>query len=385
MTRIAAAAAGTLALVVIALIAAPGLVERHLNPVTRPPPYASSATVAKLQATLAVADLHADSLLWGRDLLQRSDRGQVDIPRLIEGRVALQVFSLPTKTPHGLNYEKNDDRSDDIFWLGVIQRWPLKTWGSLAERALYQARRLDTMAAASGGRFAVIHTVAELRAYLERRRENPAITAGLLSIEGAHALDGRLENLERLFAAGYRMMSPSHFFDNDIGGSAAGINKTGLTDKGRELIRRMQARHMIVDLAHASARTIDDTLAVATRPVIVSHTGVKETCDNNRNLSSDQVRHIAAAGGLIGIGFWETATCGHDARAIARVIRATVALAGVEHVALGSDFDGSIEAPFDASGSGQLTAALLESGFTDEQTRLVMGGNVLRFLEAELP
>jgi membrane dipeptidase len=68
--------------------------------------------------------LHADSLLWGRDLLERGAYGQVDIPRLADGNVALQVFSLPTKSPHGLNIESNDDQSDNIFWLAMVERWP---------------------------------------------------------------------------------------------------------------------------------------------------------------------------------------------------------------------------------------------------------------------
>jgi microsomal dipeptidase-like Zn-dependent dipeptidase len=377
--------AGLVAIGVGTFVALPGIVERELNPVTDPPPYTVSAPAASLHATLDVADMHADSLLWGRDLLRRGVRGHVDVPRLIEGHYALQVFSLPTKTPRGLNYDTNDDKSDNIFWLAVVQRWPPRTWYSLTERALYQAERLHAAAAASGGRFTVIHSANELRAYRERRRTNPTITAGLLSIEGAHALDGNLANLDRLYEAGYRMMSPSHFFDNDIGGSSAGVNKIGLTDKGRELVRRMEARHMIVDLAHASAKTIDDVLALATKPVVVSHTGVKATCDNNRNLTSDQVRRIAASGGLIGIGFWDTASCGHDARAIANTIRVTVGLVGVEHVALGSDFDGAVEAPFDASGVARVTEALLAGGMTAADIRLVMGGNVLRFLESELP
>src|SRR5208283_3654941 len=189
----------------------------------------------------------------------------------------------------------------------------------------------------------------DLSDYLARRQKNGRLTAGLLSIEGAHALDGKVENLDVLYRAGYRMMSPSHFFDNDIGGAAAGVNKIGLTDKGREWVRQMEARHMIVDLAHASPRTIADVLAIATRPVVVSHTGVKGTCNNNRNLSDDQIRAVAARGGLIGIGYWDTATCGTDARAIVKAMRYVSGLVGVEHVALGSDFDGAITAPFDTT------------------------------------
>ena len=91
---------------------------------------------------------------------------------------------------------------------------------------------------------------------------------------------------------------------NDIGGSAHGEVKGGLTAKGKAMIRLMEARKMIVDLAHASAATIDDTLAMATRPVVVSHTGVRGTCDNPRNLTDEQLKKIAATGGVIGIGYW---------------------------------------------------------------------------------
>ena len=81
------------------------------------------------------------------------------------------------------------------------------------------------MAESSNGAFVVIRTLADLDQYLQRRKTNTRITAGMLSIEGAHALDGNLANIDVLYKAGYRMMSPSHFFDNDIGGSSAGIAK----------------------------------------------------------------------------------------------------------------------------------------------------------------
>jgi microsomal dipeptidase-like Zn-dependent dipeptidase len=181
------------------------------------------------------------------------------------------------------------------------------------------------------------------------------------------------------------MMSPSHFFDNDIGGSAHGLLKGGLTPKGRDMIQRMQAKPMIVDLAHASSAVIKDALAVSTRPLIVSHTGVKGTCNNSRNLSDDEVVGIAGTGGVIGIGYWEQAICGNDATAVARAIRYTVNLAGVEHVSLGSDFDGAVAAPFDAAGLIAITDALIEQGFTDDEIRLIMGGNALRVLKGGLP
>jgi microsomal dipeptidase-like Zn-dependent dipeptidase len=197
-------------------------------------------------------------------------------------------------------------------------------------------------------------------------------------------LDGNLANIDRLYDAGVRMMAPTHFFDNDIGGSSAGVEKTGLTDKGREMVRRMEARHMLVDVAHAAPRTIDDVLAIATRPVIVSHTGVKATCDNSRNLSDAQLRGIAHTGGVIGIAFFEVAVCGTDAAAIARAIRHAADTVGVDAVALGSDFDGAVVAPFDTTGLGLLIDALYQAGFTDGDIGKIMGGNALRVLLSSL-
>ncbi|HUJ73697.1 MAG TPA: membrane dipeptidase, partial [bacterium] len=122
-----------------------------------------------------------------------------------------------------------------------------------------------------------------------------------------------------------------------------------------------------------------------TRPVIVSHTGVKGTCDNTRNLSDAHLKAIARTGGMIGIGYWKTAVCGTDAAAIARAIRYAVGVAGMDHVALGSDFDGAIQAPFDATGVVEVTDALLREGFTENDIAKIMGGNTLRLLHDALP
>jgi microsomal dipeptidase-like Zn-dependent dipeptidase len=294
-------------------------------------------------------------------------------------------MAVTTQVPRRVNLERNDDRTDDVTLLALAQRWPPATWRSRLARALYQAGRLRDMAARSGGRLTVIGSVADLDAYLLRREAGPSITAALLSIEGAHALDGDPASVDRVADAGFRMMSPTHFFDNTFGGSAHGIDKGGLTAAGRELIARMERRSMLVDVAHASERTIDDVLTVATRPVIASHTGVRTAVDSIRNLADDQVRGIAASGGLVGIGFWPTACGGVDPAAIAGSIVAAVRLAGVDHVGLGSDFDGAVPVPFDATGMVQLTDALIAEGFGDGEIGAIMGGNALRVLRATLP
>lgn len=385
LKRAAAAVLGVAALALGACLVLPGVVEGRMNRVLQPPPYRASPQAQALHARLDVADLHADPLLWGRDLLKRSTRAQVDIPRLAEGGVALQVFAVVTKTPRGLNIERNDDRSDNVLLLALLQRWPTRTWGSLKERALHQAQRLHDMAARSQGRLTVVGTQAELRTFRQRRAQDRSLVSGMLAIEGAQALDGDPANVDALFDAGFRMMSPTHFFDDEMAGSAHGVEKGGLTDKGREMIRRMEQRRMIVDLAHASPQTIDEILAMATRPVVVSHGGVKGTCDNRRNLSDEQLRRIARNGGLVGIGYWDKATCGSDARAVARAIRHVVNTVGLQYVALGSDYDGAVTVPFDTSGLVLVTEALMEAGFGEPEIARIMGGNQLEFLAKQLP
>lgn len=362
-----------------------GIVEGQMNAVRDKGPYTVSERAAALHKTLTVADLHADSLLFGRDLLDRGTRGQVDVPRLIEGNVTLQVFSVVSKTPKGLNIEHNDDKSDNITTIAIANRWPMKAWTSLKERALYQASRLKAFAAASNGRLVIVENKRDLAAFLEKRKADPNMVAGVLALEGAQVLEGDPANVAVLFDAGYRMMAPTHFFDTEMSGSAHGMKKGGLTDAGREMVKQMEERSMIVDIAHASMTTIDDILALATRPVVVSHTGVKGTCDNNRNLSDDQLRAIAAKGGLVGIGLWDTAVCGTDAAATAKAQKYVAGLIGAQHVGNGSDFDGAVETPFDVSGMAKLTEALIAEGVSDADIGAIMGGNEVRFLMDNLP
>ena len=362
----------------------PRYVASSLNPVINQPPYQVSANAKALHEKLLIADLHADSLLWKRDLNQKDSIGQVDIPRLFEGNVALQAFTVVTKSPKNLNIENNDDKTDNIFWLALSEMQPLENLSSLTGRAVFQAKKLHQFAEKNPKLFRIIKTKKDLQSFLESRKTEK-ILGGWLGIEGAHALDGKVENIDVLFDAGFRMMSPSHFFDNEMGGSAHGVEKYGLTDKGKEMVRRMEQKGMLVDVAHASKKTLEDVLSIATKPVVVSHTGVKGTCDNNRNLSDEQLRAIAKTGGVIGIGFWDTAVCSEDVKAIAKAIRHTANVVGVDHVALGSDYDGSVKVPFDTSGVSLITEALLNEGFSEDEIFKIMGGNVLKLLGENLP
>jgi microsomal dipeptidase-like Zn-dependent dipeptidase len=118
---------------------------------------------------------------------------------------------------------------------------------------------------------------------------------------------------------------------------------------------------------------------------VASHTGVRGIADHARNLSDEHLRAIAATGGVVGIGFWPTAAGGQSVDWIARSIAHAVAIAGVDHVGLGSDLDGAVPVPFDASGMAVLTAALLGHGLDEAAIASVMGGSAIRLLRGALP
>lgn len=372
------------ALIFIIFAIGPSFVARHFNPTRSVAVQPVAATSQSLHQSLTIADLHADSLLWGRDLAELGRYGHVDIPRLIQGNVALQNFTVVTKVPTPLKLEGNSDQSDSILRLAILQRWPISTWFSLKARALYQAKQLEALEKASG-QFRLIKTTADLEDYLAQRQDNKKITAGLLGLEGAQALEGKLENVDALYKAGFRTVGLAHFFDNEVSGSVHGLRQQGLTPLGKQVLQRLEELNMTVDLAHASPQTIDEVLQRTKRPVLVSHTGVQGTCDNVRNLSDRNLQKIAQTGGIIGIGFWETAVCGENADAIVNAIRYTRDLVGVDHVALGSDFDGAVQMPFDASEMVQLTDALKKNGFPESEIKQIMGLNIIHFLQKTLP
>jgi microsomal dipeptidase-like Zn-dependent dipeptidase len=361
------------------------ILEASLNKVT---PHAAGAPgdeAQALHATLDMVDLHADTLLWGRDVLERGTRGHVDVPRLVEGRFAVQVFSTVSKTPRGQNYDRNTGDTDSITLLALINAWPPRTWNSLVERAIFQAERLRNAARTSPEALVLLLRKEDIRNLMKARAGGARTVGGLLSTEGAHALEGRIENVKRLHDAGYRMIGMTHFFDNEVGGSLHGVSREGLSPFGFQAVRAMEEAGIIVDLAHASEKMVADVLQVATRPPLVSHTGVRGTCDSTRNLSDNTMKAIAAKGGLIGIGYWKGAVCDDTPAGVAKAIRYAVDLVGEDHVALGSDYDGSTTVTFDASQSATLVEAMMKAGLTSEQIAKISGGNAIRFLEANLP
>ncbi|MDE0880053.1 MAG: membrane dipeptidase, partial [Sphingomonas bacterium] len=371
------------ALLIVAALAffvlAPGIVERSMNKVE---PVAMRIGPEARALSNNVADLHADTLLWKRDLLERGDRGQVDVPRLVAGGYALQVFSSVTKTPKHQNYDANPSDTDNITALTIAQLQPPRTWTSLLERSLWHARKLDRYAQSSAGRLRVVHDSADIDHLLADRGRGSTVVGGMLSIEGLQDIEGDIANLDRLYAAGFRMAGFAHFFDNRVAGSMHGEAKRGLTPLGRQVLRRMETLGMVVDVAHASHAAVADMIAMATRPLVSSHGGVQATCKVNRNLTDAEIRGIAGTGGMIGIGYWDAAICSTEPRAVAAAIQHVRDLVGIDHVGLGSDFDGAVTTGFDASQVAGVAQALLDRGFAADEVRKVMGGNVLRVLRA---
>lgn len=362
---------------------APGIVERQRNQIDGEPLPQVSQEARALHDTLTIVDLHGDTLLWKRDMLESATRGHIDLPRLQAGNVALQVFSSVTKTPKDQNYTSNTDESDNITLLVIGQLQPLRTWSSLLERTLWHGEKLARAVESSDGKLTLVRGPADIVPVRAPDSAQPPVAA-MLSVEGLHNLEGDLANLDILYDAGVRMAGLVHFFDNDLAGSMHGVEKAGLTPMGREAVQQMEHMGMIVDIAHCSHACVGDVLAMAQRPVVSSHGGVQATCPVNRNLTDAEIRAVARTGGVIGIGYWPGAVCDTSPTAIVTAMTHVRDLVGIEHVALGSDFDGSVTTRFDTAQLVQVTQALMEAGFSEEDIRAVMGGNALRVLEAGL-
>ena len=356
------------------------------NTVVATAPYNVSPAAKTLHATLRIADMHSDQLLWTRDLVKKSTVGSTDLPRLIEGNVAIQIFSTVSQIPRELNNDKNSSTSFDILdLLALGQRRPRDNWTSPLARAVYTSRKLHDAADRAGSKLTIVTNAGELTRALELRATNPATVIALLSLEGMQVLEGKPENLKTLYSLGFRMAGLAHFFDNEVAGSAHGEQKGGLTPMGRELVKKMEEKGIIIDIAHASAQTIDDVLTMATRPIVVSHGGVFALCPSPRTLTDDQLRRIGANGGVVGIGFWPVAVCDSTAKGVAKAIVHAVKVAGAEHVGLGSDWDGDVREAFGADGIVLLTDALLKEGMSEGDIAKVMGENVIRLLLQGLP
>jgi len=311
----------------------------------------------RLHAESIVIDLHVDSLLWPRDLTREREGGHVDFSRMREGGLDAAAFTIPTRFFGAAGLKAFHDL------------WPPATWLSPWERLRHQLEKTRTWKDASLATDAV------------SIRENHA--DGRLSyfhgIEGAHALEGDLSRVSELRKRGVLFIGLVHLRDNEIGGSSSGSNR-GLSELGRKLVGEMNRSGVHLDLAHSSERTFFEALELTTLPPLVSHTGVRAVHESWRNLSDDQIRAVAKRGGVVGVMLAPPALREPSLEEAVLHIEHVIETGGEDAVAIGSDFDGYVDPPIDASGLPALTELLLRRGHSEERVRKFLGENVLRIL-----
>lgn len=320
-------------------------------------------------AEICVLDLHADTAKLmdkvGWDLGARHERpmptaanliGHVDIPRLRDGGVAGQFFSFWTSPISSRGRTRSVERQLDALDLAMAHHPSDLVWARTGN---------DVVAAKAAGKISVLG-----------------------GIEGGHALEGKLESVELLSRRGVRYLGLLHFSSNAIGRPAKGRGadpSTGLTGFGREVVRECERTGVIVDLAHINRRGFMDVLEIATLPTIVSHTGVVGIHDHWRNIDDAQIRAVATTGGCVGIIFARRFLGAASIEAVVDHIEHVIRVAGEDAPALGSDFDGFVVPAVgleDVAELPRLTVALSRRGMTPRMLEKILGGNVLRVLNA---
>jgi hypothetical protein len=257
-----------------------------------------SAPAQALHDSLWIADFHSDALLWPRSLLDRHSYGLVDLPRLRDGALISwcsrpRPACTPIRTITARRHSWTFCRGRNGLTLAPCSPGSIR----MSARAALAAKRREE-ADASRGSLRLIATRDDLDDLVRAQSSGDSVVAAVLSIEGMHAIDGDIARVDSLFASGYRIFGITHMFDNDVGGSSSGWRKGGLTPLGRRVVARIDSLGGIIDLAHASRATIEDVLALTTRPVLVSHTGLTSMCAGPRNLDDALAVRIAQRGGI---------------------------------------------------------------------------------------
>ena len=316
-----------------------------------------------------LADAHADSLMWNRDLNVRSRRGQVDFPRLREAGVGLQCFTVVTEGFPAV---------DGFSLFAWLRGWPRAARQDCWERATFQLDALERACAASGGTAVLPRTPEALTAALEEGK-----LCAILGVEGAHALEGDATRVRVLHARGVRFMGLTHLRDNALGGTSHwGAAGGGLTPLGRQVAEEMASVGMAVDLAHASSRLTADLLARPGLRPFCSHTGMAALASPWRNLSDATLRAVAERGGVVGVIYGTVYLGARTLDAVVRHIEHGLNVMGEDGVALGSDFDGMVPLPRgmrDVTDVPKLVEALAARGHPARVVEKVAGLNLRRF------
>ncbi|MBN2194122.1 MAG: membrane dipeptidase [Polyangiaceae bacterium] len=327
---------------------------------------------AELHGASDVIDLHVDTFIWtrlfGYDLTRRHGPGplpgwcarQVDLPRLVDAGVGGAVWAITTN--------------------------PFANGDELRDGLLANLERLTSLLNRSGAAV-VVRTPAEYRkARLTGRH------GAFLALQGGNALAYDLDLLERLPGDPLVLVTLVHMTDSDLGATSSPLRlgpDRGLSRRGRDLVDALEARRILVDLAHIGRRGFWNAVDMhdRTRPLIVSHTGASGIHPHWRNLDDAQLRAIADSGGTVGI-IYHASYLGDPlwrgrALSVVRHLEHVIETVGEDHASLGSDWDGLIVTPRDlrtASELPRLTALLLRRGHSPERVRKLLGGNFLRVL-----
>lgn len=323
----------------------------------------------ELHRRVPIADGHADSLMWNRDLNVASEEGHVDFPRLREAGVKIQAFTIVTR---GLPV------IDGFPLLMLKERWPADARASEWTRCSFQLDQLDGFCAKSNG----LASVAGTREGLESNLTNGRLSA-IIGIEGAHAIEGQVDRVAELFRRGVRFMSLTHLSNNELGGTSTPmLGNRPLTPLGREVLDAMAASGMVIDVAHASPAMLPELLEHRSIRPFCSHAGVQGATKLWRNLDDATLKGIADKGGVVGVIFARQYVGGRHFSDVARHIEHAVTVMGEDGVALGSDFDGMIPLPQgmrDVRDLKKLTQTLLDRGMTVRVVEKVLGHNFRRF------
>ncbi|MBL8695547.1 MAG: membrane dipeptidase [Planctomycetes bacterium] len=326
-------------------------------------------------ANAPLADAHADSLLWNRDLSKACTAGHADIPRLLEGGIRAQAFTIAT---WGLPVI--DGMGLLAHWCG----WPRSARRSPRARALWQIEQIHRAVERSAGQASIVRTRADLDLCVSQNR-----LGAILGIEGAQCLEGDLNSLRELHALGVRFLGPAHLIPNEFASCSYWIYKDrGISGLGRELLAEMSQIGMGLDVAHASPRALDEMVTSPVNATFCSHTGVRAVTDLWRNLRDEQLRSLARKGGVAAVILAREYLGGAGIERPAAHVRHAVETVGAEYVAIGSDFDGFVRLPRemrDARDFRLLAPALRRAGLGREAVRAVLGGNLLRFWRRMLP
>ncbi len=340
----------------------------------------------------AVFDGHNDTVLslerTGRSFFERSSEGHIDLPRARAGGLGGGFFAVYIRDPIAVDPQ----RLDAVLSIyGDERTWPAPMSLEYAQsKALDLVGRMLRVVDASDGQVAVVRTAAELQHCLDR-----GIFAMLLHFEGAEPLDPDGHALEAFYAAGLRSVGLTHSRRNrycqgvpfkfpstpDLG--------PGLTDEGRVLVRQLNARRVMIDLSHLNEQGFWDVAKLSTAPLVATHSNAHALSATPRNLTDRQLDAIRDSGGVAGLNFhvgFLRRDGGRDANTPLATMVDHVAYMvermGIDHVAMGSDFDGAtMPADLgDAAGLPKLVRALEERGFTGEDLRKLLHGNWVRVL-----